>query len=482
VTELTPNAAFADFGVDSLLSLTISGRLREELDLDVESSLFNDCPTVKDLLVFLPVGPSTVTAQELQPMELSASACSSTYPSTPDTASESAFELIEAPPSSSATSIADDDDGVMATIRQILAEEIGVKESEITGSQDLGDFGMDSLLSLTVLGRLRELLSMEIPSDLFANYSCLDAIEAALGLRTKSAQALAPAPATKTPVREVHELAASPIAPHSCNPIPRASSILVQGNPKTATKTLFLFPDGSGSATSYAPLPKISPDVAVYGLNCPFMKRPQDMKCSLNDLTTPYLDELRRRQPHGPYYLGGWSAGGIQAYDAAQKLIADGEAVDRLILIDSPNPIGLEKLPARLYDFFNSVGLFGKGEKAPPSWLLPHFLAFIDALDAYKPVPFPADKAPKTFIIWARDGVCPNDDSPRPEMRDDDPREMKWLLNNRDASVLGPNGWDRLLGSDALVIQTLSNANHFNMCMDSGKARGVSAFIEDAMA
>ncbi|KAF2706517.1 polyketide synthase module [Pleomassaria siparia CBS 279.74] len=467
LSDLVPSASFADFGVDSLLSLNISGRLREELDLNVESSLFNDCPTVKDFLEFL---PKSGDSQDV----IIVSEMSSSYSSTP--ASES--EVGDAQ-STSGGSIEDDDTGVIDSIRRILAEEIGVKEAEITGTLDLSELGMDSLLSLNVLGRLREEHNMDLPSDLFASNDCLNAIGAALGIKSNSG----PAPAASVDVSPpdtasviVKELSI-PLSP--APKLPRASSILLQGSSKTATKQLFLFPDGSGSSTSYAPLPRIAPDIAVYGLNCPFMKTPQDMKCGLADLTTPYLDEIRRRQPHGPYYLGGWSAGGICAYDAAQVLTRAGEKVERLILLDTPNPIGLEKLPTRLYDYFNSINLFGQGGAPPPSWLLPHFLAFIDALDMYKAQPFQG-QAPEVHVIWAQDGVCKDGKIPKPEEKADDPREMKWLLNNRTATDLGPNGWDTLVGGKKVKITTMEDANHFTM-MEGAKAGELSKFIAGAM-
>ncbi|KAF2686477.1 conidial pigment polyketide synthase PksP/Alb1 [Lentithecium fluviatile CBS 122367] len=468
MNDLVPTAAFADFGVDSLLSLNISGRLREELDLDVESSLFNDCPTVKDLVAFISKSGNTQEA-------VIVSEISSSYASTP--ASES--EVGDAT-STNGGSIEGDEAGTIDSIRRILAEEIGVKEAEITYTLDLSELGMDSLLSLNVLGRLREELSMDLPSDLFASNSCLNAIEAALGIKSNSTPTLA-APVDNSPPDTASIMVKELMVPFESKPsmkLPQASSILLQGSPKTATKQLFLFPDGSGSSTSYAPLPRIAQDVAVYGLNCPYMKTPQDMKCGLADLTAPYLDEIRRRQPHGPYNLGGWSAGGICAYDAAQVLTHAGEKVERLILLDTPNPIGLEKLPTRLYDYFNSINLFGQGGAPPPSWLLPHFLAFINALDTYKAKPFQG-VAPEVHIVWAEDGVCKDGSIPRPEERADDPREMKWLLNNR--ADLGPNGWDTLVGASKVKISSMKDANHFTM-MEGVKAKELSLFIKGALA
>ena len=456
-SELTPGVVFADIGLDSLLSLNLVGRLREELELEVEHSLFADYPTVKDLTKFLDAQGSgdahedslETTAAPTPDLDLSE-----------DSQSEASTELSD---------IEDDESDVLALIRRTLAEEIGLEIAEITDSLPFAEMGLDSLLSLTILGKLREEMDSDLPMDFFADNTCMLEVSASLGLKPKVAAA-ARNTAMELATKMEKVVAAS---------IPPASSILLQGNPKTASKTLFLFPDGSGSATSYAPLPRVDPDVAVFGLNCPYMKNPQNMKCGIEDITPRYLDEVRRRQPTGPYYFGGWSAGGVCAFDAAQHLDRIGEKVIRLILIDSPYPIGLEKLPPRLYDFFNSIGLFGTGEKAPPAWLLPHFLAFVDSLDRYRAVPFPRGHAPQTHLIWARDGVSKNPGDPRPFMDDKTPKEMKWLVNNR--TDFSSNGWDGLLAGRAPVIETMDDANHFTM-MAGSKADELAAFVRRAMA
>ena len=452
--ELTDASTFADLGLDSLLSLTICGRFREELDLEVESSIFLEHPTVKDLKALF-----------LEPIvrppspEVESSQTSDSEVFSPDE---------DASGSSSASSIGDDDDvDVMASVKKVLAEEIGLKHDELDENADLLDLGLDSLMSLKVLGELRESMSIDLSSDFFMEYNSLRKIREHLGIRPKTDTVV---PITEPTTVSVTE---RPVVGHR-----PASSVLLQGKAATATKTLWLFPDGSGSATSYVTIPKVGDDVVVYGLNCPYMKTPHELVCGVDGLTVSYLQELRRRQPHGPYYLGGWSAGGISALDAAQVLQKEGEKVERLILIDSPFPIGLEKLPPHLYDFFKSAKLFG--EKEPPSWLLPHFLAFVDALDKYKTMakPFAPGTAPQTHIIWARDGVCKDPKTPRPERRADDPREMWWLLENR--TDFGPNKWNELVGDD-IVIQTMDDANHFNM-MEGPKGTELAGFLTRAMS
>lgn len=473
---MTDELNFADYGVDSLLSLTVTGRYREEMGLELDSSVFVDQPTVKDFKQLL---------TQMSPAENGSDGTSSE----PDTSSAASSTDISSPNSSgfptpaNEKSMALGQNASMKQICEILAEEIGVEPSELQGNANLGEMGLDSLMSLTVLGKIRETLDLDLPSEFFIENQTIGDIESVLDLKPKSV--------ANEPVRLPEQIPVETPKPPSKTAVqhPPATSILLQGNPKTATQKLFLFPDGSGSATSYATIPGISPDVCVYGLNCPYMRTPENLKFPLHELTAPYVAEIRRRQPHGPYNFGGWSAGGICAYDAARYLIfEEGERVERLLLLDSPFPIGLEKLPRRLYRFFDSIGLFGEGKAPPPKWLLPHFLAFIDSLDAYNASPFPfndskyASKIPKTFMVWAKDGVCSKPSDPRPAPAEDgspDPREMLWLLNNR--TDLGPNGWDTLVGPKNVGgITVMKGANHFTMTRGE-KAKELAAFIANAM-
>jgi thioesterase domain-containing protein len=51
-----------------------------------------------------------------------------------------------------------------------------------------------------------------------------------------------------------------------------------------------------------------------------------------------FLADIRKVQPHGPYYLGGFSGGGVVAYEIACLLREQGEEVPLLVLLDSMNP------------------------------------------------------------------------------------------------------------------------------------------------
>ncbi|WP_373530791.1 amino acid adenylation domain-containing protein [Nostoc sp.] len=59
----------------------------------------------------------------------------------------------------------------------------------------------------------------------------------------------------------------------------------------------------------------------------------------IEDMATHYIEALRRVQPKGPYFLGGWSFGGWVAFEMAQQLQRSGEEVALLAVLDTLAPI-----------------------------------------------------------------------------------------------------------------------------------------------
>jgi pyochelin synthetase len=65
----------------------------------------------------------------------------------------------------------------------------------------------------------------------------------------------------------------------------------------------------------------------------------QNHFADFNAMVASYLAAIRQRQPQGPYYLGGWSMGGVIAYACAQALLQQGQSVAALWLLDCPAPL-----------------------------------------------------------------------------------------------------------------------------------------------
>ncbi|MEH2175037.1 non-ribosomal peptide synthetase [Nostoc sp.] len=59
----------------------------------------------------------------------------------------------------------------------------------------------------------------------------------------------------------------------------------------------------------------------------------------IEDMASHYIEALRRVQPKGPYFLGGWSFGGWVAFEMAQQLQKSGEEVALLAVLDTLAPI-----------------------------------------------------------------------------------------------------------------------------------------------
>ena len=63
---------------------------------------------------------------------------------------------------------------------------------------------------------------------------------------------------------------------------------------------------------------------------------------TVEDMAKRYLTEMRTVQPIGPYYLAGFSFGGMVVFEMAQQLRKQGESIGLLALVDpttlSPKP------------------------------------------------------------------------------------------------------------------------------------------------
>ncbi|PSB16207.1 hypothetical protein C7B76_12015, partial [filamentous cyanobacterium CCP2] len=55
-------------------------------------------------------------------------------------------------------------------------------------------------------------------------------------------------------------------------------------------------------------------------------------------IATYYIQAIQTLQPHGPYFLGGWSFGGLVAFEMAQQLTQAGQPIGLLAILDTPAP------------------------------------------------------------------------------------------------------------------------------------------------
>jgi len=107
---------------------------------------------------------------------------------------------------------------------------------------------------------------------------------------------------------------------------------------------LFLIHPGGGDVVCYLELARcLGSDQPVYGLRSPGFYGERTPYARVEEMAAHYIEALKTVQPEGPYLLGGWSLGGSIAYEMAQQLVAQGERVSQLLLLDSTAWRDLEK-------------------------------------------------------------------------------------------------------------------------------------------
>jgi amino acid adenylation domain-containing protein len=80
-----------------------------------------------------------------------------------------------------------------------------------------------------------------------------------------------------------------------------------------------------------------------YGLRAIGFDEGEEPLTRVEDMASLYIEAMRTVQPEGPYQVGGWSFGGVVAFEIAQQLHKMGQEVSRLALLDSYMPILLDK-------------------------------------------------------------------------------------------------------------------------------------------
>ncbi|QDU86071.1 Phthiocerol synthesis polyketide synthase type I PpsE [Planctomycetes bacterium Pla163] len=80
----------------------------------------------------------------------------------------------------------------------------------------------------------------------------------------------------------------------------------------------------------------VGSDRPFYGLQARGLFDDLEPHETFEEAARDYIAELRTVQPNGPYLLGGFSGGGLTAYEMAHQLRAAGEEVSAVVLLDTP--------------------------------------------------------------------------------------------------------------------------------------------------
>ncbi|KAI1324240.1 hypothetical protein F5Y16DRAFT_412155 [Xylariaceae sp. FL0255] len=233
----------------------------------------------------------------------------------------------------------------VSPIKALLEEVCGINMEGEMMDQKLGTLGVDSLLSIELVDELRDTHGLTIDShqidiaELTAN-ELSDLLSDRLG--QSSAGSMTP-DSSEAGIRTPDTLPDTPLTPTSGGS--EFQSTLLRQSFGPQKPTLWLFHDGSGYSSQYSRMSGIN--LNVVGISSPDPS--SDIK-SLEELASFYIKKTKITEEQ-PIYLGGWSFGGVLAFEVARQLQILGRKIAGLILIDSPLPVDHKGLPQEVISY-----------------------------------------------------------------------------------------------------------------------------------
>jgi acetoacetyl-CoA synthetase len=152
----------------------------------------------------------------------------------------------------------------------------------------------------------------------------------------------------------------------------------------------------------YQVVKRIQTDHPIYGLQARGIDGAEEPRDRIEDMARDSLQAMKELQPRGPYALVGFSLGGLVTLEMAQQLVASGEEIALLAMLDSyPHAqylstgqrarLSTRQAWHRLSSKLRSIGRASRATDVPPSPALQRFRdnAYL-ALERYQPRFYPA--------------------------------------------------------------------------------------------
>ncbi|OPB46686.1 PKS Non Reducing Fungal PKS Clade II-III [Trichoderma guizhouense] len=438
--DVEPSTQIADLGLDSILSIEVIGEIKKKLGKDLPVSFFIHHPTVSDVRKAL----GNNDASTMKPKTHQMPKVAAVINSSPKIAQKSAYNNTD-------------------VVMEVILDMTGIDPADVEPFTRISDMGLDSILTIEVIGELRNKTGIELPTSFFNQHPTVADVKKALG---HAGQPKANGPSENSPLVSLYgkeegdtktSTTNKPSISNNCSNV-----VLVQGSATSDKIPLFLIADGGGSATSYMNLPPLfSGDNPVYGCESPFLDNPEEYVYTIEEVSDLYAAAIRKIQPHGHYLLGGWSLGALFAFEVSKRFLSHGEIVQGLFVLDFKFPVPNESriMPTmetvEMIGMANGVNVPGKGIWAPTTYKAKlHSLQSLRATTKYKMQPMNPGRSPlNTYVVWAGLGLETLLGEIPARIQDmlkahTDPNAnfqadtmLMWLFGERQKHE-GPDGWD----------------------------------------
>jgi amino acid adenylation domain-containing protein len=209
-------------------------------------------------------------------------------------------------------------DKTQQIILDIWQEVLGQQVTDIDAS--FFELGGHSLQAISLLTKIKRKTDVKLSIDILFRFPSIRLLADQVRIKTNTVTAPAP------------------ISP------------LTNNHRESTREKMFFFPPIGGGIVCYKYLAGlIDHKYNACGIQNIFHEQ-QGQFISLPEMAKKYLADITSIQHKGPYYLGGWSMGGVLAHAVACLLEARGEQVDLLVLIDAWHPQALPESETSVAD------------------------------------------------------------------------------------------------------------------------------------
>ncbi|KAF7977208.1 hypothetical protein HWV62_4469 [Athelia sp. TMB] len=306
-------------------------------------------------------------------------------------------------------SVIPDPDSRLHCVKEIFASVLGLGLEELDENTELDCLGLDSLSTIEAIHSLENKTGRNIPCDFFQTHNTVHSVQAYLS----------------DSIRPHSHTIASTNGPN-LGPVPKHIQTTRGGAP------LFLIHDGSGMASYYERLRELGRD--VWTIHNPHFSSEDpwpwaDIESMANEYKG-YITDVSS----GPVLVGGWSFGGVVAFELARQLLRIGTDA-RVILIDSPSPTNHVPLHQELLERILTMD----GQSNMAQRIRTQFRFNSKALGTYNPSPSDGP-FPKIILLRSSEGFKADGLTDIPS----------WLGERADPHD-SVSGWEALLGSSVRV-------------------------------
>lgn len=210
---------------------------------------------------------------------------------------------------------------IEAALAELWEDLLGVNQVGV--EDDFFELGGHSLIAVRLFATIKKTYQVDFPISMLFEAPTI----------SKCAALIAERVGGDTPIGD--EVGDTPV---QATPARRFTHIVPMSSGETGSKTpIFMVAGMFGNVLNLRHLANLlGKDRSFYGVQARGLFGEEGPHETLVEAAAAYLAEVREVQPEGPYILGGFSGGGLTAYEMARQLKEAGQETQIVIMLDTP--------------------------------------------------------------------------------------------------------------------------------------------------